>query len=246
MKQFLLSALTLLLFNSGYAQKKAAPDYSYIITTKKVMLKRQDDEPDSLMIPIVSDKYPELKKALCDTNLFFGDRLDSVIHKYQTIGSGITSFNYFITYADKDVISIEFYYQTMGAYPDQSHAWLTLNVHTGASYALSNEVSATGIDWLYNSYKQQLKDHIMADENGLDKDKVDSEIENIYKDLNESADGLTQEQVLKNYVFTDKGIIFTTESTLPHAVENFEPDRSWLVPYKKLKPYKLPGAIVIK
>jgi len=245
-KQILLLIIALLLFNFGNAQKKAAPDYSDIITTKKVMLKYQDNEADSLMIPVVSDKYPELKKALCDTNLFFGDKLDSVVHRYQTTGTGITSFNYYVTFANKDVISIELYYETMGAHPDEEQHWLTLNIHTGAVYDINNEIDPIGIEWIYNTYKQLLKKRITDDENGLDKEKADASDADIYKDLTTTADELKPEQVLKNYVFTDKGIIFTTEKMLPHAIENFEPDRDWFIPYKKLKPYRSSGAIVLK
>jgi hypothetical protein len=245
-KPFFISVIILLLFNCGYAQKKIAPDYSYIITTKKVILKYQDNQPDSLLIPIVSDKYPELKKALCDTNLFFGDRLDSIIHRYKTNGTGITFFNYAVTFVNKDVISIELYYETMGAYPDHSQQWLTLNIHTGAIYTINNEINPAGLDWVYTTYKKLLKKRIADNENELDKEKVDSSYVDIYKDLNASADDLTPEQVLKNYVFTDKGIFFTTEVTLPHAAENFEPQKDWFIPYDKLKPYKLPGAMVLK
>lgn len=248
MRRFLVIPVLFLLFNCGYAQKKIKiqPDYSSIITTKKIILHYQHNEPDSLMIPIVSDKYPELKRALSDTNLFLGDKLDTVIHHYQNDGTGITSFNYQVIFANKDVISLKLYYETMGAHPDQSEEWLTLNMHTGAAYPISNEVNPEGMEWIYMSYKELLKKRIADDENGLDKEKVDESYADVYKDLKESVDELTSEELLKRYVFTDKGVSFTTEKVLPAAVRNFEPERDWLIPYIKLKAYIQPGSMVLK
>ncbi len=246
MRRFLLISASILLVNYCYGQKISTADYSKIITTKKVMLTRQGSEPDSLMIPVVSANYPELRRALSDTNLFLGDKLDAVVKRYQADGSGITSFNYAVTFVNKDVISLELYYETMGAYPDNSQEWLTLNIHTGSAYPLSKEISPAGLDWIYTNYKALLKKRLSTDEDALDKDKVDDSYIEIYKDLTTSTDELTPDVLLKNYIFTAKGIIFTTDAILPHDVKNFEPDRKWLVPYAQLKPYILPGAVVLK
>ncbi|HTD97642.1 MAG TPA: hypothetical protein VK668_00070 [Mucilaginibacter sp.] len=243
----------------GYAQKKPITDYSKIITTKKILLKFQD-QTDSLMIPVVSDKYPGLKNALCDTSLFFGERLDTVVNQYQTNGTGITAFNYNITYINGDVVSLRLYSETMGAYPDQQTQSLTLNIHTGKAYPINKEISAAGLKWAYTSYKKLLKKRIdddkseivAAKENKKDSDEMggyiggEENIDDIYGDLSQSADDLTMDDLVSNYIFTDKGVLFTTEPRLAHAVRNFEPERDWIVSYKKLKSFKLPGAIVLK
>jgi hypothetical protein len=209
---------------------------------------------------VVSDKYPALKNALCDTSLFFGDRLDTVINRYQTSGTGITAFNYFITYINKDVVSLRLYYETMGAYPDQQTQSLTLNIHTGKAYPISKEIDPARLKWIYASYKELLKKRIADDKSGIvearenkkNSDEMggyigaDENIDDIYGDLTQSAEDLTMDDLLSNYVFTDKGILFTTEPRLAHAVRNFEPERDWVVPYKKLKSFILPGAIVLK
>ena len=246
MKHFLFVAAFFFLFSFSYAQGIKPSDYSSIITTKKIILKYQDNAADSLLIPMVSDKYPELKKALCDTNLFFGDKLDTVIKPYNTDGTGITSFNYEVTFVNKDVISLKLHYETKGIYPDNAHQWLTLNIHTGASYPISKEISPAGLTWIFTNYKELLKTRISNDRNRLDKEKVDENYTDIYNDLMESADTLAAGEMLKRYVFTDKGIDFTTEDILPHVAEDFEPKRDWLIPYNKLKPFILPQAIVLK
>ena len=246
MKHFLFVAASFFLFSLSNAQGIKSSDYSSIITTKKIILKYQDNAVDSLMIPVVSDKYPELKKALCDTNLFFDDKLDTVIKRYQTTGTGITYFNYEVTFVNKDIISLKLYYETMGTYPDDAHQWLTLNIHTGASYPIGKEINPAGLTWIFTTYKELLKKRISDAENRLDKEKVDESYTAIYNDLITSADTLASEEMLKRYVFTDKGIEFTTEDILPHAAANFEPQRDWFIPYNKLKPYILPQAIVLK
>jgi hypothetical protein len=246
MKHFLFVAALFFLFSLSYAQGVKPSDYRNIITTKKIILKYQDNEADSLLIPIVSDQYPELKKALCDTNLFFGDKLDTIIKRYQTNGTGITFFNYEVTFVNKDVISLKLHYETMSTYPDNAHQWLTLNIHTGASYPISKEINPAGLKWIYDSYKELLKTRILNDRERLDKDKVDESYTAIYDDLIASADTLASEEMLKRYVFTNRGIDFTTENILPHGAEDFEPPRDWFIPYNKLKPYILPAAIVLK
>jgi hypothetical protein len=246
MKRFLFLSIFILFFYWSYGQREKISDYSNMITTKKIILKYQNNPADSLMIPMVSDKYPELKNALCDTNLFFGDRLNTVIQHYQTDGSGITYFNYQIVYVNNDIISLELYYETMGAYPDDSQQWLTLNIQTGKAYPISKEINADGLKWIYNTYRELLKKRITDDQSKLNKDSIDNNYTDIYNDLMASADALSSDELLGNYVFTGKGINFTTDVILPHAVRNFEPEREWFVPYNKLRPYILPNAIVLK
>ena len=236
-----------ILFSGGsYAQVKKAPDYSNIITTKKIILKYQDNGADSLMIPVASDKYPELKKALCDTNLFFGDNLDTIIQRYQREKRGHIFFSYNVTFVNKDVISLKTYYEMTGDDTDGAQQWLTLNIHTGKTYSIDKEISQEGLKWLYASYKELLKKRILDDESKIDKEKIKENYTDIYNDLMEAADTLTSDQLLRTYVFTDKGIWFTTENILSDDVKNFEPEREWFVKYDKLKPYILAGAIVLK
>ena len=71
MKAFVLLFSLILLVDYSYAQQKPFADYSDIITTKKILLKYEDNKIDSLMIPVVSDKFPELKKARYATRIFF-------------------------------------------------------------------------------------------------------------------------------------------------------------------------------
>lgn len=202
---------------------------------------------DSLLIPVVSAKYPGLQKALCDTSLFFGDKLDTVVKNYQLKGDGITSFYYEVPFINNGVISIKLCANTRAAYPDYSERWLTLDIHSGKAYPVSNELNRSGLDWIYKSYKALMKKRITEDIKDTKTNKTyNSDDSLIYADLFEEIDSLKYNEMFKSYVFTDQGIVFTTDRVLPHIVRALEPYRQWLIPYKELTPYILPGAIILK
>jgi hypothetical protein len=223
----------------GHAQEKSS---KHIISTQSVAL-NYEDQSDTMRLPIVSDKYPELKKALSYERIFDGKSLAEVVKNYSACGCGITAVNYAVTFENNDVISVEFYYETMGAYPDSEEQWLTLNAHTGQLYAVSNEINAAGVKWLFEKYKATLKQRVQDNKEDI---MNDDDGENIYKELNEAINNLQSEDLFKKYVFTEKGIELSIERILPHAVTNFEPDDDLLVPYSKLKSFKTTGAIVLK
>jgi hypothetical protein len=252
MRRLFFLAILLSGFGFSYAQS-ISPEHSDIITTKSIVVKNEKfptDDSAVYIIPVVSDKYPELMKALRDTVLFDGESTDSVINQYKTQGIGISYFSYDITYANKDIISLQLYYETVGAHLDESQQWLTLNIHTGKSYSLNQEINPAGLKWLFDNYKALIKQRIALDKQSNaedDQSSVEQENDrNMYNDLDQSIDNLEAEELFKGYVFCDKGIILRTEAILPHAVHDHEPDRTWLIPYKKLKPYILPGAVVLK
>jgi hypothetical protein len=223
----------------GHAQGKAA---QHIISTQSVPLNYQD-KSDTMRLPVVSDKYPELKKALSYERIFDGRSLEEIVKNYSTCGCGITAVNYAVTFESNDVISIEFYYETMGAYPDSEEQWLTLNIHTGQFYPVSNEINAAGMSWLFEHFKTTLKQRVEINKENI---LNDDDGENIYKALNDAINNIQMEELFRKYVFTGKGIELSTERMLPHAATNFEPDDDLLVPYSKLKSFKTIGAVVLK
>ena len=241
MKHLLFLSIFSLIFCVSYAQEKPS-DYSNIITTKKLVVKNKKnptDKPSIYLIPVVSKKYPKLRNALCDTNLFYGEKLDSVVKEYQNEGMGISSFSYTITYINKGIISLKLEYDTMGAYPDESQRWLTLNINTGKRYSLNNEIDSKGLKWIYSTYRTTLNKRIL--ENKDDKNCGDT-----YNDLKTAIDVLKANELFKGYVFTKKGVLVSMEKILPHVVQACEPDRELLIPYSELKSFKTSTAIVIK
>jgi hypothetical protein len=221
------------------AQKKSS---KYIISTRSVAL-NYGDQSDTMRLPVVSAQYPELKKALSYERIFDGKSLEDVVKNYSTCGCGITALNYAITFENNDVLSIELYYETMGAYPDSEEQWLTLNIHTGQPYPVSNEINAEGVKWLFEHFKAALKQRIEINKENI---LNDDDGENIYKALNDAVNNIQSEELFKKYVFTEKGIELSIERMLPHAATNFEPDDDLLIPYSKLKSFKTTGAVVLK
>jgi hypothetical protein len=223
----------------GYSQTKPSQQKS-IITTKLVVLKYKDHS-DTLVVPVVSDKYPALSKALSYKNIFYGDDLPDVIKNYANCECGITGLDYQVTFENKNILSIIIYIQTAAAYPDNSEEWFTFNINTGEAYPIKNEIDPKGLKWIFNSYKIELKKRILND-------KKENEDENIdgYNELKTTVDSLKSDELFGKYVFTKKGITFSIEKILPHVMNAVEPDRDVLFPYDKLKLYKTSTAIVIK
>lgn len=244
----LVQALCLIALCSS-AQQKPGGIRPSIISTKKVYMNHHG-EKDSLLIPVVSSKYPALRDSI-DKNIFFGDPLDSVKKNYEKDGMGITEMSYEVTFENKELISLKIYYETMGAHPDSQTTYLTFDIATGKSHSISREINAAGLKWIYTKYKADLKRSVAIDraerKKNDDEYKKDPETYNgFYQQLNQSIDQLTFKDLFASYVFTSKGILFTTEYAMPHVVRAIEPGRDWLIPYAKLKIYKTPNATILK
>ena len=223
----------------AWSQTKPSPQKSVI--SKKIAVLKYKDHLDTLELPVVSDKYPALQKALSYKNIFFGDDLADLVKNYADCECGITSFGYEVTFESKDVISIKIYAETVAAYPDDSEEWFTLNIATGEPYPISREINAKGLKWLFDGYKAELRKRIYKY-----KSENPDEDNDAYKELKAAIDSLHSDELFGKYVFTKQGIALSIEKILPHVLQNMEPDRDFLIPYDKLKIYKAPGALVIK
>lgn len=223
----------------AWSQPRPLPRESII--SKKIAVLKYHDHLDTLEVPVVSNKYPALKKALSYKNIFNGDDLPDVIKNYADCECGITSFGYEVTFESKDILSIKIYVETAAAYPDDSEEWFTLNVTTGRTYPLSKEINARGLKWLFDNYKAELRKRIYKYKNENPDEDIDA-----YNELKAAIDSLHSDELFGKYVFTKQGVALSLEKILPHAMQNMEPDRDVLIPYGKLKIYKAPGALVIK
>jgi len=239
MKHCLLAIGFLMAYHFCYAQSNKPK----IVTGTKTEYLNYQGQKDSLFMPVVSDRYPAVKEALSDKNLFNGDKLEDIKAKYSSCGCGITGLFYDVSYASDDVISVMFYYDVMAMHRDGYQEWLTLDVHTGKPYSLTNEITDAGADFIAVTYKKKLKKNIEADKEA----KIDDDVENdVYDDLVNTLDGLTTKVIISSYAFTPKGILFKTDDVLPRDVHDHEPDRMMLMPYAQLKAYIKPGALVLK
>ncbi|GAB3909855.1 hypothetical protein [Mucilaginibacter boryungensis] len=251
MKPWAFLSVLLLCSIGALAQDKALRK-SHIIHPKKIYMKYRDNlNPDSLIIPIVSDKYPQLKKTLSEEHLVNDEPIINNVKRFETDGTGITWLDYEIPFESKDILSIHLYYESMGAHPEEYQEWDTYNIHTGKPYPISNEINQTGLNWVFRTYKQQYKKAIHEDQAWREKKdeeyKRDIDEEKLfYNELYHSIDTLSKKEMFTHYAFTKKGVTFVTERILPHMRQSYEPSRDWFVPCAKLRQFKKPGALVIK
>lgn len=242
MKRFLFSLLLLVISVFVHAQNNNQGGNS-IITSQKIVVKNDEypnGRPAIYLIPIVSKKYPELRKALSDTILFEGEKLDTVIKEYKEERMGFSSFSYEITFLNKNVISLKLSYEYEGAYSSEFEKWLTLSIHTGKVYPLNKEISQNHLKSIYKNYKFVLRKRIL--ENNDD----DTGCNRVYSELKTSIDNLKSSVLFKNYLFSKEGLMISMEKILPHVTQNCEPDRELLIPFSKLRPFKVSTASVIK
>jgi len=256
LKAALAVAILIIICQSQSFSQTKHPVHKSIISTRMEILyfKHNDsssleDQQDTLKIPVVSDKYPRLKKALSFENIGDSDGLDSAKATFAGCACGITSMDYEITYEGKDIISLKVFTEGMGAYPSSSTQWLTYNIHTGEHYSIKNEVNTAGLQWLFKSYKALLRKRLAEDREYHKKDtnETQEEYTRVYNEEKESIDTLSLNGLISSYVFVGtRGITFTTEGILPHVIQALEPDRDWFIPYNRLRKYKQPHALVIK
>jgi hypothetical protein len=230
---------TYFILYQAYSQVKQ-PQQKGIISTKTVVLKFEN-QTDTLKIPVASDQYPALKKALSYKNIFDGDDLSDVVKKYQSCGCGITRVDYEITFENKDIVSLIIYFDTMNAYPDDYQKFLTFNINTGELYPIKNEINPKGLKWIYDNYKATLSKRIAAD-----KEENADENDEGYNTLKTTIDSLTSDELFEKYVFTKTGLMLSIDKILPHVIQASEPDRDYTIPFNKLKTYKTPTAVVLK
>ncbi|QKJ31988.1 hypothetical protein HQ865_20205 [Mucilaginibacter mali] len=219
-----------------------------IIHEQKIFLKYHGyNNIDSLQIPVVSDKYPQLKQAIAE-QLFDGHKSYDIVERYEADGHGITGVWYEVTYQDSNIISLIIYYETMGARPSGYQKWLTYDINTGQPYPLAKEIDKAGLKNIFLQYKLFIQKGIAAARKDIARDTslTENEVEALMNSLNYAKDKLTPEVLFEKYVFTDKGVRLSSADVLPHAVRNYDIERNWLIPYQKLRPFRTYTGMVIK
>jgi hypothetical protein len=201
------------------------------ITTRPVYLRYQD-RADTLYLPMVSHDFPELQKALSEREILNGKTIKEVVSEYAECECGLTSLNYDISCFNKDVISINLMYETMGAYPSSGQQWINLYVKTGKPVLLSKILTPKGLSIIKAKYKRILSERIEDDKKAL-KDDPDYDA-SIYDRLIETVNTFNINSSATKYLLTPKGILLSSNDVLPHVVQAFEPQRDVLFSYKQL------------
>jgi hypothetical protein len=232
MKQVFLIMITLM-FGIYYCPAQVITS-NKTITTKIVPLQYKD-RTDTLYIPVISDRLPQLKKVLSEKEILNGENLQDVINEYAECGCGITSLNYNVVCFDRDILSINLMYETMGAYPSSGQRWLTLNPSTGKSVLLSKILNSKGLRFVKADYKRIVNRRIKNDRMSL---KDDPDYSNVYPKLLTSVNTFEIDSPETKYLVTEKGILLSSNDVLPHVIQSFEPNRAVLFSYKQLMKLK--------
>lgn len=244
MKKLIMFNFFLLILFSGFAQENTV-NKKDIIKPKKVFL-QYHGKKDSLVIPVVSDKYPALKKALSPKRLFDGTDLSDIVKSHEEDGHGIIGCSYIVTYVNKNVISIAVKYKTMGAYPGDYLKWFTIDIKSGKHYDLSKEISEAGLTKIFLDYKRELNERIRLKEKELLKDSISKEVvTHTIWTLQLSANDLKPKDFFSDYLFSERGIFIRAESMLSHMASVFDFNSATIVYYDKLLDYKKDDATVL-
>jgi hypothetical protein len=218
----------------------SAQKTSPVVVKTKIVAMYYKGDTEELRLPVISNKYPVLKAALCDTALLEGETIDSVKKDFETQDFGITSFNYKISYQNQRFISFIFYYESMGAHPNQYKTYNTYNIKTGQIYDLANELTPAGLKYVFNRYKAVFVRDLRSWQNPhikRDSDAVENR-EVVTDALKDYIKALNQEDLFKNYVFTPKGILINSGDILSYAFRGLYPDKDVLISYEELKAYR--------
>jgi hypothetical protein len=245
-KPALFTILGLLLF-IGKTFSQALHRKSIVFTKVFLLTHTPKDSTDTIRTdtintPMVSDRYPRLQKTLAFDSTENANELQDAVAGRATCDCAINRMDYVVLFENRDVLSIEIFTAGEGAYPYSNIQRLTVNIHTGKAYSLGNEINAVGRKWIYSTYKTLVKKRITDDFEASHGDEDD----HIRDELNQAIGNLGASDMLRDYLFTDKGILFSTVGLLRHAEQVFEPDKEWVVPYKRLKRYIAPRSIIVK
>lgn len=241
MKHLLTILFSVIIFFAS-AQKKISP----VVSGSRTIEMSFGNDHEELNFPVISDRYPKLQAALCDTCLLLGSSVDSVKKQFETDGSGITNLDYEITFQNSKCISFIFTGQTMGAYPDDYQTYVTYDIATGNVYNLGHELTPAGLQCVFNAYRNAFIKELRYWQNpriARDADERENR-EYVIDELRNYIKSLTPASLFKNYVFTKKGIQFNSGYLLAHAFRPLDPGTDWLIPYSKLMPYLKRGSFI--
>ncbi|MBS1514411.1 MAG: hypothetical protein JSS63_05245 [Bacteroidetes bacterium] len=167
-----------------------------------------------------------------------GENIDSVIANYISCGCGTVGATYRVLYNNDNVLSISVAVETMGAYPDAYYVDINLNLAAGkkikpSDFLVKSKMKdlAAGLDKIM---QKRIKDKIKSGEIGEE-------------DALQFFEGAKfTEDALNHFAFTEKGVMFYYNFSIPHALKALSPDEDFLVTWKDLKEYVREGSLADK
>lgn len=218
---------------------------SVMLTTKKYVapfngINVQDSAVIELPMIVggVSNDIQHRLDPYLSPDSLLGDNIDSVIANYKEWRSGIVGATYRVLYNKNYVLSISVAVETLGAYPDVFYTDVNLNLAEGkrikaTDFLIKSKMKNLAAD-LDKIMQKRIKDKIKSGEIGEE-------------DALQFFDGakFTVEN-LEHFGFTDNGITFYYNYSIPHVLQAISPDEDFPVSWKELEDYVREGSIVDK
>jgi hypothetical protein len=193
----------------------------------------------------ISDQniYNKINKLLdFDTNLkkYYGEAFSSFD---ATEYSGIGSMGFFSTYDKNNIISLSFWIETYGAYPDEINFVKNINIKTGDIIDIKDIIDSNKNPLLVNALNIKLQNTIT---DALKEDACTSSILDQFefgKTYNPDY-GKVTEKDLASFKIISTGMEFFYDFGFPHVVKACEPNIPIVLTFEELKNYALTDGLL--
>ena len=192
------------------------------------------DSRDGIVIsPEVSGIEPEVLKKIA-RNLEFGEVFDPDVQGW------LNESTYYVTYNKNDILSMIFWQEGIGAYPDSSLAVVSFDLKTGEFLKTENVFKKDALDKLVGLLNTSLEGQIKLKEKEIG--EGEKEAVSALKSQTEGA-GFDPGK-LDVFLVNDEGITFLYLFGFPHVSKALEPNGDIFIPYQKLRNFvKIEGPL---
>lgn len=233
--------------SSELAENKDVAEDKVIITEDNLTVKApavydpNKFEEVGISWPKVSGlKNPHVLKILEGTLSFksifgFEESLNELSQLISKGGSGIVSIGFDVNYNQHSLLDINFWMETMGAYPSTGVVHRIINLKTGEplkvaeafNESMLNKLLAKVIELKDVEEKEAIKD-LEPEE---DKEDILDRLQRAKYDLKD----------LKNFEVSGKGITFFYDYEFPHVIRALQPSGRYFISFEELKPFINPN-----
>jgi hypothetical protein len=199
---------------------------------------------------IVKD-FPEKKRAaikypwisgLTDTRVL--RRVQSILQVKNVFDSSVAEyrqdnwleeFSYEVNYNKNYILDITFTQSGSGAYPDTQTKHFTINLKNGSVIKASDAFVSDKLESLAGLVRNKLQTELKQILKDLAESKSDAEDIRIAKEAQEALEYKLAD--LDEFSVGDKGITFLYDAGYPHVIQAFEPEGRYSFSYAELKPF---------
>ena len=202
-----------------------------------VVLKSNGESPREVKISLPSlsglkdEKVHTKLMDLLSLKSLFGDSLEDIRAEVVEGDLGTQGVGFEVIYNQHNLLDINFWMETMGAYPSTINVHRAINLKTGDILTAADVFNKSKLDKLVKNVKVLKK---AAEKEAL-KERSLEERETILDGIKEASSYNIKN--LDDFSISDKGITFLYSYGFRHAVQALEPTGSYFISYKDLKPF---------